>query len=272
MCRALGICKSFEVVGDIAIVKLTNSSKTQTKTAVESIMSHNTRVKTVLAQVSKISGECRLRHLVCIGGEKKTHTIYREHGCLFSVDLEKCYFSPRLSGERLRVAQLIESQETVVNMFAGVGCFSIVIAKKVPTVKIYSIDLNPVAVEFMQENVRRNRVFGKVIPILGDSKAVVKGQLQHIADRVLMPLPEKVLAYLPYAVSALKLSGGSIHCHCFEHAATKCESTKNAQIKIEQKLRSLNVDFEIPFSRVVRSVGPKWHQVEFDVQVNPREV
>jgi tRNA (guanine37-N1)-methyltransferase len=265
--ETVGIYNSFDIVGDIAVVKLTQPSRERAKLAADAILSCNKGVKTVLAQESKISGEYRLRNLTCIGGEDKTVTVHREHGCFFSVDLETCYFSPRLSGERLRISSLVQPEETVVNMFAGVGCFSIIIAKKVPTAKVYSIDVNPDAVKYMRENIRVNRVFGKVVPLLGDSREIIESGLQRCADRVLMPLPEKALEYLPCAVSALKDSGGWIHCHCFEHAAKTEESTEKVHAKIAQKFKSLNVDFEVPFSRVVRPVGPNWHQVEVDVHV-----
>jgi tRNA (guanine37-N1)-methyltransferase len=262
-----GVYNSYDIVGDIAIVKLSSSSGASAKVAAEAIMTCNKGVKTVLAQASKISGDYRLRKLTCIGGEDKTRTVHKEHGCLFAVDVEKCFFSPRLSGERLRIARIVKPDETVVNMFAGVGCFSIIIAKKTPTAKVYSIDINPIAVEFMQENIRINRVFRKVVPILGDSKAIIDSHFKHCADRVLMPLPEKALEYLPCAVSALKASGGWIHCHCFEHAYKTEDSKEKTHAKITQKFKSINVDFEVPFSRVVRPVGPNWHQVEVDIQV-----
>jgi tRNA (guanine37-N1)-methyltransferase len=262
-----GVSNSFDIVGDIAIVKLSGSSGANAKVTADAIMTGNKGVKTVLSQASKISGEYRLRKLTCIGGEDKTRTVHKEHGCLFAVDVEKCYFSPRLSGERLRIARMVKPAETVVNMFAGVGCFSIIIAKKTPTAKVYSIDINPSAVEFMKENIRVNKVFGKVVPILGDSKAIIDTFFQHRADRVLMPLPEKALEYLPCAVSALKASGGWMHCHCFEHASKTEDSKEKAHDKIAQKFKNLNVDFEVPFSRVVRPVGPNWYQVEVDIRV-----
>lgn len=174
----VGICNSFDVIGDIAIVKLIDASKTQAKIAAEAIMKCNKGIRTVLAQTSKISGEYRLRNLTCIGGEDKTYTVHKEHGCFFTVDLKKCCFSPRLSGERLRIAQLVKAQETVINMFAGVGCFSIIIARRIPTAKVFSIDINPDAVGLMQKNIRINRVFGKVIPMVGDSKLIVDITLQ----------------------------------------------------------------------------------------------
>ncbi len=262
-----GVYNSFDIVGDIAIIRLCDKSSETAHAAAQTILASNKGVKTVLAQASKVAGEYRLRKLTHVGGENKTCTIHREHSCLFTVDLEKCYFSPRLSGERLRIAKLVKPKETVVNMFAGVGCFSIIIAKKNPTAKVYSVDINPWAVALMERNIRVNRVYGKVVPLKGDSREIVDTQLQHCADRVLMPLPEKALEYLPSAVSALKASGGMIHFHCFEHAPEIEQATTSARAKVAQKLNSLNVGFEVPFSRMVRPVGPNWYQVEVDVSI-----
>jgi tRNA (guanine37-N1)-methyltransferase len=150
---------------------------------------------------------------------------------LFSVDVEKCYFSPRLFYERSRIAGLVRSGETVANMFAGVGCFSIVIAKRLDVAKVLSIDVSPAAIQFMHENIRINRVYGKVIPILGDSKMIVEQQLKRVADRVLMPLPEKAFSYLLYAVSALKTSGGWVHYYDFEHAGKNEKPRRKGKVE-----------------------------------------
>ena len=259
---------SYEVVGNIAIIRMPVASENAQDIA-NAIMSIQRNVKTVLVQVSPVGGNFRLRSLKHVAGENKTSTIHRESGCLFSVDVEKCYFSPRLSYERLRVARLVKSSETVVNMFAGVGCFSILITKQANPVKVFSIDVNPVAIEFMQENIRLNRVYGTVVPLLGDSKAVISSRLQGVADRVLMPLPEKALEYLPAAVSALKPSGGWIHVHVFEHAAKTESPIEKVKLKLTEALASLSIDFEIPLIRVVRSTGPNWFQIVADVHLPP---
>lgn len=187
----LHVYGSFDIVGDIAIIRLTDASSQNAKKIADAVMMVHGNVKTVLAQTDSVCGEFRLRRLTYISGENRTHTIHRESGCLFSVDLESCYFSPRLSNERARIASLVQSSETVVNMFAGVGCFSIIIAKHVNSAKVYSIDVNPEAFRFMTENIRLNRVYEKVVPVLGDAKIVIENQLAHCADRVLMPLPKK---------------------------------------------------------------------------------
>jgi tRNA (guanine37-N1)-methyltransferase len=152
-------------------------------------------------------------------------------------------------------------------MFAGVGCFSIQISRQVPTAKIYSIDLNPVAFQFMTENVRLNRVFEKVLPILGDSKEVIETRLQKIADRVLMPLPEKAIEYLPAALIALKPSGGWIHVHAFEHAAKTEDAIGQVKSKVVKSLETSRVSFNFGVVREVRSIGPNWYQIVADVQI-----
>jgi len=260
---------SYDVVGCIAIIRVPSASLERAQSMAEAIMNSRKSVKTVLAQVSPVDGDFRLRRLRHVTGENKTSTVHRESGCLFSVDVANCYFSPRLSYERLRVARLVKSSETVVNMFAGVGCFSILIAKQANPVKVFSIDVNPVAIEFMQENIRLNRVYGTVVPLLGDSKAVISSRLQGVADRVLMPLPEKALEYLPAAVSALKPSGGWIHVHVFEHAAKTESPIEKVKLKLTEALASLSIDFEVPLIRVVRSTGPNWFQIVADVHLPP---
>jgi tRNA (guanine37-N1)-methyltransferase len=260
---------SFDIVGDIAVIRLTKASEKNAKKIADAVMKVHGNVKTVLAQTSAISGDFRLRRLTYISGENRTRTVHRESGCLFAVDLESCYFSPRLSHERARIASLVQPGETVVNMFAGVGCFSIVIARHVKSAKVYSIDANPEAFRFMTENIRLNRVYAKVIPVLGDARTVIESQLSHNADRVLMPLPEKAFDYLPWAVSALKPSGGWIHVHTFEHAAKTENPAEKAKQKVTEALGKLGTSFEVPFIRVVRSTGPNWWQLVADVHLPP---
>ena len=261
------IYNSFDVVGDIAIIKVPDGNIANAEKAASQIMAVHRNVKTVFAQTSPIVGDFRVRELRLLAGEDKTSTKYKESDCVFAVDVEKCYFSPRLSHERLRIASLVKDGETVVNMFSGVGCFSVVIAKTVSQTKVFSIDVNPTAVHYMEENVRINRVYGKVIPLLGDSKDIINAQLQGKADRVLMPLPEKALEYLPYAVSALKKHGGWIHYYDFQHATGNEKPVEKTKLKVAQKLDSLGIDYIFAFSRVVRSTGPNWYQTVLDIHV-----
>jgi tRNA (guanine37-N1)-methyltransferase len=261
------VYSSFDVVGDIAIFRLPRASSANAQSIAKAIMGVHRNVKTVLLQASSVAGDFRLRRLTYVAGENKTTTVHREFGCLFAVDVAKCYFSPRLSYERMRIAKLVEKGETLVNMFAGVGCFSIITAKHSGAAKVFSIDLNPAAIQLMKENIRLNRVYDIVTPLLGDSKDIINRRLQHVADRVLMPLPEKAIEYLPCAVSALKKSVGWIHYYGFEHAAKTESPCEKAKQKVAKVLEALGVGFETPLVRVVRSTGPNWFQLVADVRI-----
>jgi len=260
------IYNSYDIVGDIAILRLTDKSRRHSQIIAEAIMSVHKNVKTVLVQTSLVHGDFRLRKLEYIAGENKVTAVHKESGCRFSVNLGECYFSPRLFYERMRIAKQVRNGEFIVNMFAGVGCFSIVIAKHSNAEKVYSIDINPAANQNMQENVRLNRVYGKVIPILGDAKDVIEKRLCHVADRVLMPLPEKAFEYLPYALLTLKKACGWIHYYDFEHAKKNENPIEKVKLKVAEKLGSLGTAFEIPYGSVVRTTGPNWYQIVLDIK------
>jgi tRNA (guanine37-N1)-methyltransferase len=262
------IYNSYDIIGDIAIIRVTERSRKFSRIIADTIMNVQRNVKTVLAQTSSVRGDFRLRKLDFVTGENKTATVHKEFGCLFSVDVEKCYFSPRLLYERMRIAKQVGNGEVVVNMFAAVGCFSIVIAKHSEAEKVYSIDVNPVAFQFMQDNIRLNRIYRRVIPIKGDAREVIEKKLHCVADRVLMPLPEKAFEYLPYAVSALKKVGGWINYYDFEYARKNESPVEKVRVKVAEKLQSLRVTFTIPFDRVVRTTGPNWYQIVLDIKVN----
>jgi len=254
------------VVGDIAIIRIPREIYDRRKQVAEAVMEVNNHIRTVLCQVAPVGGSFRLRGLRWVLGERKTRTTYREYGCVLKVDLARTYFSPRLAYERMRMAELVKPGEEVVNMFAGVGSFSIAIARHSLAKRIHSIDINVDAVALMKENVRLNGVEDKIVPMLGDAMDLIEKDLQHVADRVLMPLPERAYAYLGAAILALKLTGGVIHYYDFIHADKNEDPIQKTVGKVSTRLEELNIRHEASFSRVVRSVGPYWHQVVLDIK------
>lgn len=258
---------SYDIIGDIAVIRSNEKSQKHRLKIAEAIMKIYRNVKTVLSQIGPVYGDFRIRRLDFVAGENKTVTTHVESGCPLSVDVARCYFSPRLSHERVRVAKQVKDGEVVLNMFGGVGSFSLLIVRHSGASRVYSIDVSPVAVQLMQENIRINAAYGKVVPILGDSKDVVEEELCRVANRVLMPLPEKALEYLSYAVLALKKVGGWIHYYDFEHALKNENAAEKVKSKVAEKLQRARINFEIPFGRVVRSTGPNWYQVVLDILV-----
>ena len=165
------LIKSYDIIGDIIIIKVPPELYSKREIVAEALHTIYPRVRTIAAVplYAHTDERYRTRDLEVIWGSESLETTYRESGCIFKVDLKHLFLSPRLAYERMRIAKKASTGETIINMFAGVGCFSIIIAKMQPQTKIYSIDLNPYAYEYMKENVALNKVEGRVIPILGDA-------------------------------------------------------------------------------------------------------
>lgn len=257
--------QALDVVGDIAIVEIPPELKPYQNLIGESILKIHKNIKTVLAKAGSISGIFRLREFSFIAGEKKTQTVHREFGCQFHVDVAKAYFSPRLSHEHMRVASLVQARETVVDLFAGVGPFSVLIGKKNPNVRVYAIDINPEAVELLKVNVRLNRVENRVFPILADARQITATELKGSADRVIMNLPETAIEFVDAACRALKPEGGTIHFYAFIRSPDSMEKLKRRFCDAVEKA-GRNCD-AILCVKNVRETAPFEFQVVLDAKI-----
>jgi len=265
---AKSIWKRIEFIGDIALIRTPlNMDPRELKPLAEEILRRIPYVKSVWASLPGIEGSYRLRKNVWLTGELRSETLYREHGCVFRIDINRVYISPSLNYEHIRVARLVKPGEVLFNMFAGAGLFSIIIAKHAKPSRVYSVDINPDAYNYMVENVRLNRVENIVVPLLGDAKDIAMSTLVKSVDRVLMPYPELALDYLSYALNSLKECGWI---HIYLHVRTdRGEHWRSkARELVERKLSELSVrDYTITLVRKVRNVGPRLHQVVVDVYV-----
>ena len=256
---------SLDVIGDIAIIEIPPELKVHESIIGQAILKAHKNLKTVLAKAGAISGTYRIRDLTLIAGENKTQTIHHEYGCQYHVDVAKAYFSPRLSHEHQRVASLVKPGETVVDLFAGVGPFSVLIAKNNAQVKVYAVDINPEAVELLKTNARVNRVETRLYPILGDARQLASGKLCGIADRVIMNLPETAIDFVDAACQTLKPQGGIIHFYGFIRKPDSIEEMKtrfsNAAEKAGRKVA------EFLYAKSIRETAPYESQVVLDAKI-----
>ena len=121
---------SYDVLGSVAVVRFPlDFKKTEKKKFAEQLLKKQKAIKTVLEKQGKIKGRLRKISTRYIAGEKTKEVLYRENNCVFRFNIDKTYFSPRLSNERKEIAEQIKKGEEVLVMFAGVAPLSIVIAK-----------------------------------------------------------------------------------------------------------------------------------------------
>jgi tRNA (guanine37-N1)-methyltransferase len=257
--------RALDVIGDIAIIEIPPELKAHARLIGEAILATHKNVRTVLAKVGAVSGTYRLRDFEVIAGEHRTNTIHKEYGCQYHVDVAKAYFSPRLSHEHNRVASLVQRGETVVDLFAGVGPFSILIAKKNVDARVYAVDINPEAIEFLKKNIRLNRMEKQVIPIQGGAKQAVEERLLGVADRVIMNLPEKAIEFIDTACKALKPSGGTVHYYAFIRLPDSIENERRRFSEAAEKAgRKVGTFLS---AKTVRATAPYEWQVVLDAKI-----
>jgi tRNA (guanine37-N1)-methyltransferase len=256
--------RSFDQIGDIVVVEIPSELKSWERLIGEAILRQHRNACSVFAKESPIHGDFRLRSFRHIAGENRTVTVHKENGCVFELDISKVYFSPRLGFERARVASQVKSGETVLDMFAGVGPFTVQVARTGAT-RVYAIELNPDAYIYLQENILRNKVVDKVVPILGDARRIVEEKLTGIADRIIMNLPESAKSYVKTACKALRTCGGVIHYYSFESGDLPLEKARAELTSlIEAEGRKVKGFYS---SRIVKEVAPREFHIGLDVAV-----
>ena len=257
------LISAFDQIGEIIIVRIPDSLLSKKKIIGQALLDEVKIVRSVFYQASAGEGRFRTRDLEILAGDDNTETEYKEFGCRFMVDVKNAFFSPRLSTERERIANLIQNGEVMTNMFAGIGMFSIMAAKK-KKCTVYSLDINPAASKLCEVNIGLNKLAGNVISINGDASEIIKNQLVDKSDRTLMLLPERSDEFLQSAIDTTK-DGGIIHYYSHIHADKKTDAGKLSE---EHYLSVASVKSEILDSKIVRAVGPRYYQTVVDVRIS----
>ncbi|MDD1695999.1 MAG: class I SAM-dependent methyltransferase family protein [Methanoregula sp.] len=234
-----------ELVGGIAIMQ------DHDKAGAEKVLRSRPSVHTVLCAASEVCGEYRTREFEVLAGTPTTRTEVIEYGHHFTVDLSTAYFSARLSSERQRILGQLKDNETVLDMFAGVGPFAITLAKR--AILVVASDINPQAIILMLENCAQNHT-KNVLPVLADAHHL-PGSIPWKFDRIVMNLPLSGTEFLPDAFRLCR-AGGMIHFYSLV-------SNEGEHLEYIQALGG-----EVIAERVVRSYSPgQWHAV-YDVKTN----
>ena len=198
---------SFDVIGDVAVVKIPDELL-ELKEQIGSAILRTVGVRVVMMD-SGVKGELRIRDLERIAGSGTSETVHKEFGVRMATDPSKVYFNPRLATERMRIASLVRDNEIIIDMFAGVAPFPLVISKHSRPGRIFAIDLNADAKGFMDRNIEMNKATD-IIAIQGDVRDVIHDL--PMADRIIMNLPQIAFEFLDLALSHINING-TIHLH-----------------------------------------------------------
>ncbi len=252
-----GLPHRWEKIGDVLVLKLPPTPDVS-RGALAALYAEVLGARTVVEDVGGVQGPWRLPEVRWLWGDG-TETVHLEDGVRFKLDVAKVMFSSGNLPERIRMARLPRAGEVVVDLFAGIGYFSVPMAVHSEAARIVACEANPVAFRYLEDNIRINRV-ASVEPRLGDCREVAPS---GIADRVVMGHFEAP-TFLDVAFRAAK-GRATIHLHGLigpRHPASAFEG------EFEQEARRCGFDVVSRNLRRVKSHGRKvWHVVlDADVQ------
>ncbi|MBC7081582.1 MAG: class I SAM-dependent methyltransferase family protein [Thermoplasmatales archaeon] len=235
------IPRKWEKIGDVLILNGINGNEEIARVYAEVL-----KCKSVVEDIGGIKGVKRIPCFKLVYGNS-TETIHVENGIKYKLDVQKIMFSSGNIDERIRMAKVANKNEVVVDMFAGIGYFSLPIAVY-GRARVYACEINKVAYNYLKENIILNEVFDLVTPLLGDCREVAP---KNIANRIIMGY----LNSFDFFEHSLKIlnNEGVIHFH------QKCKK-EDFPDKIFDKLKKVAIKngkkLEMILSKKIKSYAP----------------
>lgn len=243
--------RSYQLLGKNLLIKLKPNLIKHKKIIGKAILETIPYAHNVILE-KRITKAIRKPKIEVMAGCKTTQTLHVEHGCKFLLDVSEVMWSKGNKAERQRITKLAKKGEIIVDMFAGIGYFSIFLAKKAK--KVYSIDINPKAIEYLKKNVWMNGVENKVEILEGDCRKFSK-LLKNTADRIIMGYLDKTEKFLPYAMEIAK-KNAIIHFH------------RTVSLNEKEKIKKiLSKNFKILRIVKVKSYAPKIDHIAMDLKI-----
>ncbi|MHA1248030.1 MAG: class I SAM-dependent methyltransferase [Candidatus Thorarchaeota archaeon] len=260
--------RGYQRIGDIIVINLSQELWRNAAAIGDAILRIVADARTVCMRERGVTGWLRKPSLRVIAGDFNTETIHKENGCVYRLDVASVMFAKGNVHERGRIAHLVGDSETVVDMFAGIGYFTIPIAVHARPSRIYAIEIDSTSFRFLQENIELNRAHDVVTPIMGDCRKVAP-QLSGVAHRVIMGYYPGTEEYLDSAFQVLREEGGVIHYH---NVYPKATAFNMAMSVLREHAHRWGYQLSSSsLFRVVKSYMPHMVHVVVDAHVSPTE-
>lgn len=227
------------------------------------VLRYSPKIRSVLRRTAAIAGPFRQPAVELIAGSPETETVLKENKVIFHLDPMKVMFSLGNKSERLRMSQ-VGSGETVIDMFTGIGQFSLPLAVHARPIIVHAIEWNPDAFEYLNQNIQANKISKIVKAHFGDSAIIAPKISQGRADRVIMGLIQGTSKYIKQGISSLR-PGGIMHLH---EVGLKDEIPAMILSNLENCAGLLKREIALLETRTIKTYNPQLNHFVLDVQVN----
>lgn len=252
---AVSVPERYERIGDIVLLKLAGRSATDRRTIAEAFATV-LHAKTVVEDRG-VRGPWREPDIEILWGEE-TETVHVEDGVRFRLDAAQIMFSSGNIAERMRMGRISTPGETVLDMFAGIGYFSLPMAVHGEPARVIACEVNPLAHRYLEANVRLNRAWS-VEPRLGDCRQVAP---EYAADRIVMGYLHGE-SYLDVAMLAAKDT-----CILHYHEAVPVEwESERPWSRVRAAAGQASFDAQLLAVHRIKSYAPRIRHVVLDVRL-----
>jgi len=219
-----------------------------------------------IGKIGEIVGEKRESTVKLLHGEDDW-VVRRENGIDYGYNFTQCMFSAGNVNERRRMGEVGRVEETVVDLFSGIGYYTLPMLVNSQVNHVHCCEWNPVAVKALEWSLDRNDVADRCTIHEGDNRLTAPN-LSGQADRVILGLLPTAEGGFELAINCLKKTGGVLHVHGIAPASNH-DSWVDETIT---KLSNLNHDFSVTETSQVRvkSYAPHWDHIVLDVNLSPR--
>jgi len=265
-CNLDKLPKGFQRIGDIIILNLDKEFDDCKKEIGEAVL-ELFKVRSVCNKFGEITGKFREPQIEVLAGDEDTIVTHVEHGIRYRFDLRKVMFAKGNLSERVRYPKQLRDGEVIVDMFAGLGYFSLAMGKLSNPEKIYSIELNPVSFGFLEENIKINHI-NCIEAINGDNREIIDSLVKKgvKVDRVLMGYLPPPKEFLPWALKIVK-KGGIVHYEDILTVGKIEEESRKVVEMINEVAKQFDKKVELIHLQDVKSYGPMTHHYVFDLIV-----
>jgi tRNA wybutosine-synthesizing protein 2 len=257
--------KGFQKIGDIVILNLHEELVGSGGGIGKAVLEIFPQVRSVCNKIGGVIGKFRQPQVKVIAGSKDTETTHMESGCRYKFDVCKLMFAKGNVVERVRIAKQVGRGEVIVDMFAGLGYFTVPIGKLSKAKKIYAIELNPDAFYYLKENLKINHIHN--VEVFNNDNREIISQLAEKdvkADRVIMGYLPPPKEFLESAMKIVK-SGSIIHYEDLVIVGKEDEEIKRVMKEIETEAGKVGRKAKLLLARKIKSYGPKFDHYVFVV-------
>jgi len=259
--------RGFQTLGKVIILKLNPILNEKREIIGKTYLKLFPKIRSVYINLGKVVGAFREpKGIEYVTGEDNPIVEHKEHGIIYRFDITKIMFSKGNINERKYLPTLVNDGEIIVDMFAGIGYFSLPIAKHSSLEKIFSIEINPISYNFLIKNIRINHLEDIINPIFGDSKKEVlnlsKSGLR--ADRVIMGVLPAPKDFIKEALSLTKDNGSTFH---YEGVTSK-EDFMSLFEEFDNEAKEMGFKSELKAKRIVKSFGPNLYHTVLDIFIS----